>query len=235
VRRTAHEPEVLPPENTLAAFDLARQQGADGVELDVRLDRGDVVVVLHDATLERVTRGRDRRAVERLTYAELSAVELGADARIPRLEDVLTWASRSDLRVNIEIKRDVSRLRELVRRVSALVRDTPDAAERVLLSSFHPGVVLACARLIPHVPSAWLVHARQRWLRSAPGFRYLGASGVHPELALASAKRVLRWRAAGALLNVWTVNDIDEARRLAALGVDGIVTDTPGKVLAALR
>jgi glycerophosphoryl diester phosphodiesterase len=57
---------------------------------------------------------------------------------------------------------------------------------------------------------------------------------VHPERVLATPERVARWKRAGALVNVWTVNDPDEARRLAALGVDAIISDVPGGVLGAL-
>src|SRR6478752_9574719 len=95
-RRNAERPYVLghrgarhaAPENTLRAFELALAEGADGVELDVRLDADERVIVLHDRTLERVTDGSERRDVETLGAHELDRVSLRGE-RVPLLADVL--------------------------------------------------------------------------------------------------------------------------------------------------
>lgn len=242
-RRGAGPPLVLghrgarrrAPENTLAAFELAVREGAAGVELDVRLDADGSVIVLHDRTLARVTGWHDVRDVERVSSPELARIDVGARERAPELRDVLSWAARGGHRVNVELKRDVSSRALLAEGVARQVRALPDPAGTVLLSSFHPGVVRRLASMLPDVPCCWLVHAGQHVLRYAPGWRALGAAGVHPESALARAGRVARWKRAGALVNVWTVNDTDEARRLARAGVDAIITDTPLEVIAALR
>ncbi|MBE7479546.1 MAG: glycerophosphodiester phosphodiesterase [Polyangiaceae bacterium] len=222
------------PENTLPAFQLAVEQGAAGVELDVRLDGDGRVIVLHDRTLERVTSGADSRDVEQLSGRELDAVSLAGGARVPALSEVLDWAVSGGHLLNVELKRDVSERRALVWRVAKLLRAHPAARERVLLSSFDPLFVRALAWLVPEVPSAWLVHAKQRVLSAAPGYRRLGAVGVHPELAIAADARVRRWHAQGALVNVWTVNEPAEARRLAAAGVDALISDVPGAIAKAL-
>jgi glycerophosphoryl diester phosphodiesterase len=112
------------------------------------------------------------------------------------------------------------------------LRALPHPEEVALCSSFHPAIVRAIAAR--GLPAAWLVHAGQRVLKEARGFRLLGAAAVHPERVLATPERVARWKRAGALVNVWTVNDPDEARRLAALGVDAIISDVPARVLGAL-
>jgi len=223
------------PENTLRAFELARREGADGVELDVRLTADRKLVVFHDPTLKRVSDGRDRRAVDSLIYRDLCTLDLGAGERAPLLADVLDWAAAHDQRVNIELKRDTRELGRLVSAVALLLRERGAAGERVLLSSFHPGVVALLARMLPNVPACWLVHARQRILKRAPGWRLLGAAGVHPEWRTATPERIQRWRRAGALIGVWTVNDAAIARRLGADGVDCIISDTPGAILGALR
>ena len=223
------------PENTLRAFELATTQGAAGVELDVRLDGSGRVIVLHDRTLERVTNGDDVRDVEVLDARALDELRLAGDATIPTLDAVLDWAVAGGHLLNVELKRDVGTPRALVWRVAKLLRARAPARELVLLSSFDPLFVRALGWLLPEVPTAWLVHAKQRVLRSAPGFRRLGAVAVHPELALCSDARVRRWRARGALVNVWTVNDPAEARRLAAAGVDAIISDVPGEIVRALK
>src|SRR3954463_11321786 len=80
------------PENTHAAFELSRIEGAAGVELDVRLVKTGQVIVLHDPTLARVTHKIDRRVVEELRWAEATTADVGQGQRVPLLSDVLDWA-----------------------------------------------------------------------------------------------------------------------------------------------
>lgn len=222
------------PENTLAAFELAREEEADGVELDVRLDASGGIVVLHDRTLERVTDGRDRRDVEVVPADELSRIDLGGGARVPALAEVLAWAAERDFLVNVELKHDVSRRARLIAGVVELVRTQKSAGDWLLLSSFHPEIVWRLARRLPDVRVAWLVHKGQRFARHAFGFRLLGAGAVNPEHVLCTPRRIARWHHGGARVNAWTVNDPDRARDLAALGVDAIISDEPGKIRDAL-
>jgi len=221
-------------ENTSAAFDLAMSEGADGVELDVRLDRDGDVVVIHDADLARVTEGRDSRRVEMVGRREIESIDVGGGERVPRLEDVLEWARRYGARVNVELKRDVSRRALFVWKVVRLVRRDPSAGERILISSFDPLLIAATARLLPNVPCGWLVDGRARMPGRSPLERLVGASAVHPHWSLVTKNSIASWQRDGLPVNVWTVNDVDEARRLASLGVDAIITDEPSKILAAL-
>jgi glycerophosphoryl diester phosphodiesterase len=191
--------------------------------------------VIHDLNLERVTAGADRRAVEQVDSQELQRIDVGAGEHPPRLSEVLDWAASTSAKLNVEIKHDGRRTRELVRRVAEEIGKVPQARELVLLSCFHPGVVKRLTRVLPDLPVGWLVHSRQRALRSAPGWRMLGAVAVHPELSLATPVALGRWRRAGALIAVWTVNDPDQARRLASSGVDALISDSPGAVVRALR
>lgn len=223
------------PENTLAAFDLALDEGADGVELDVRLDGDRSVVVLHETDLSRVTGGRDGRSVEDLTGKEVAAIDVGNGQHIPTLANVLAWADRRGARLNVEIKSDVRHASVLVRKVARMVRARAGMSSQILLSSFHPAMVAACARLLPTIATAWLVHQEQRLLRSAPGRRWLGAAAIHPEAALVTRRRVAAWKADGLAVNAWTVNDPALAVRLAEMGVDMLISDAPGRLLGALR
>ncbi|MCA9639555.1 MAG: glycerophosphodiester phosphodiesterase [Polyangiaceae bacterium] len=235
------------PENTLAAFELARDEGADGIELDVRLSGDGNVVVVHDATLERVSQGRDVRRVDQLTRAELDAIDVGDGERVPNLRRVLSFCQEHSLRVNVELKSDLSpdlraqaiqHLR-LVQGCAALVKDLQSPGEFVLFSSFNPLLVAMLRRLVPDVPGAWLVHqgqarmlraVKQRAARSA-----LKLNAVHPQGKVTDAELVSALHAQGSLVNVWTVNDSEDARRLDALGVDALISDCPGQLRQSLN
>lgn len=228
------------PENTHAAFELARIEGAAGVELDVRLAKSGEIVVLHDPTLARVTQGVDRRAVEGLSWPEARQTDVGRGECIPLLSDVLDWAARHDLLVNVEVKSDLKRRRDLLRGVIRLLTSHPHAPRGVVLSSFDPRFVWRLARAVPRVPSAFLFHtkspiARVASLVGAATFSRMGARAVHPEHVLVTQQRMQAWRSRAALVGVWTVNDEARARQLSALGVDYIVSDRPGAIVAALR
>jgi glycerophosphoryl diester phosphodiesterase len=220
------------PENTVAAFDLARQEGADGVELDVRLDGGGRVIVLHDPTLARVTGGAESRHAEDIPSSELGRLDVGKGEHVPLLADVLAWAKEHDQRVNVELKSDVRDRALLLRQVARVVQSLPLPA--LLFSSFHPHFVWWLSRHVPGLPRAWLVHDKQRILKHTPGSHLIGANGVHLEHVLASAERVARLKRTGCLVNAWTVNDPARARQLAQNGVDAIITDVPGEVLSGL-
>jgi glycerophosphoryl diester phosphodiesterase len=226
------------PENTHAAFELALREGAAGIELDVRLVKSGEVVVLHDPTLSRVTKGADRRAVEQLSWAETRKADIGQGERVPLLKDVLDWAETHQQLVNVEVKSDVRRRRDLLRSVIELLTVHPYAARGVLLSSFDPRFIWRLSRALPSIPSAFLFHtkspmARAAALVGAATFSRLGARAVHPEHTLVTEQRMAAWRSKQALVGVWTVNDPARARELAKLGVDYIVSDNPGSIIAA--
>jgi glycerophosphoryl diester phosphodiesterase len=153
---------------------------------------------------------------------------------VPLLADVLAWARTHGQRVNVELKSDVSRPHVLLRNVSRVARASGVGPELVLFSSFNPAFVAALRLLAREFPRAWLIDRGRSFVQRAPGFRLL-ADGVNPHHELVTATRIARWRRRGALLATWTVNDPDEARRVAALGVDSIISDEPGKILSALR
>ncbi|HET9953284.1 MAG TPA: glycerophosphodiester phosphodiesterase family protein [Polyangiaceae bacterium] len=223
------------PENTLAAFELARAEGAAGVELDVRIDAEGTVIVLHDPTLTRVTAGACSAHVEDLKRADWAALDVGKGEKVPLLVDVLDWAKRHDLCVNVEVKADVRNRRRLLSAVVQCLAPRAAESERLLLSCFHPGIVWHLAKHLPDFGVNWLVHDRQPLLGRAPAFRRLGALGVNPQHTLLSVSSVERWKAAGALLCTWTVNSPELALAYDHFGVDVIISDEPGRVLSALR
>jgi glycerophosphoryl diester phosphodiesterase len=222
------------PENTMKAFELALAEGADGVELDVRLDGDGRVIVLHDRTLERVSNGSEKRAAESLRAAEILRVDIGDGERTPLLADVLAWSRERRARVNVELKKDVDRPWTLLDGVVRAVRAGGSAEELLVFSSFQPAFVSALAIALPTYARAWLVHERQRVLRRAPAFRTLGLDGVHPQHTLVTEEAMQRWKRRPALVNTWTVNAPKDVQRVAALGVDAVISDEPGAALRAI-
>jgi glycerophosphoryl diester phosphodiesterase len=220
------------PENTFAAFDLALEEGAEGVELDVRLNASGDVMVCHDTTLERVTEGRDRRSVEGLSSAECKDVRLARGEPLPFLRDVLAWAKRRGACLNVELKMDGRRRPALVRAVAELTSSHAPSGD-ILISSFHPLAVLAHRALAPRVASAWLLESPT--LAELPILAHAGSMALHPKHTLITAARLARWKTRVARVHTWTVNDPNRALELAALGVDCLITDEPGRLRRALE
>lgn len=218
-------------ENTMAAFERARADGADGVELDVRLARDGQLVVFHDDDLRRLA-GRAERIAD-LDGGQIARVELAGGARIPRLDEVLE--ALDPLLVNVEIKPPGWRsAREVVRAVSSCV-ERAAAMDRVLVSSFDAAVVALVRRTTP-LRTGLLFHARQRRpLRRAWLAPILRPHALHPEKVLVDGPAMAGWRRAGYEVNVWTVDDPAEVRRLCRLGVDAIISNDPAAARAAME
>jgi glycerophosphoryl diester phosphodiesterase len=224
--------EDWPPENTLAAFERARSEGAGAVETDVRLCASGEVVAFHDPDLSRMTDGLDGRKVADVELHELLGVRLrGTSHRIPTLASLLAWARRHALPLNVEIKHDVPSRGALAR---AVARQLRGCEVPVLLSSFDPLTLAAMAVLSPFTPRALLTDPRQSYahlLHAAATAPMLAA--LHVERGQASPEAIARWKRRGLDVGVWTVNDPAEARRLVLAGVDLVISDCPGVLVGA--
>lgn len=219
-------------ENTIAAFEAARAAGADGVELDVRLCATGEVVVFHDDDLARLA-GRPGR-VDGLSLSALRDLRLRGDTRIATLDEVFEALGPS-WRINVEIKPvAMPRTAALVAAVLACI-DRHRAREQVLVSSFDP-VILGQVRLrAPGLATGYLFHREQGLpLRRAWPARLLRPAALHPDHGLITRARVRTWHRRGWAVNAWTVDDAMSVRALAALGVDGIITNDPAGARAAL-
>jgi glycerophosphoryl diester phosphodiesterase len=225
-------------ENTLTAFKLAREHGADGVELDVWRCASGEVVVFHDETLARLG-GRDERVTE-LPLVALRETTLRGGESIPTLDEVLETLGGGAL-VNVELKtagggdgEGLGLGLELGPAVAEVIARHA-AAARVIVSSFNP-IALARFRVgAPHVATGLLFHAGQAApLRGAWARHVLRPVAVHPDRHLCARESVARWRREGYAVNVWTVDGEREVKRVAGLGVDGLITNDPGKTRAWL-
>jgi glycerophosphoryl diester phosphodiesterase len=221
------------PENTMAAFELAVAAGADGIELDVRLCRSGELVVCHDVDLARLTDGRDTRKVADLDRGELAGVDIGGGQGVPLLAEVLAWAERRGLRVNVEMKRDVPDRRAVVRETARLLEGAP--LPPVIVSSFDPWMLAYLSWRRPSLLLGYLFASDQTLTRSGWAARVIHVGAIHPERTEIDGARFRAWQKRGRIINVWTVNEVAEARALAAMGVDAIITDVPRRIGEAVR
>jgi glycerophosphoryl diester phosphodiesterase len=222
------------PENTLEAFSAALQQGADGVELDVRWSSDQEPVIIHDPTLERYTAGKDRRCVSDVTAQQLR--QLGPPhGPLPSLLSALKWAAANGAYLNVELKHGKIPRARLVRSVLELVRETPKLLPRLLISSFDPRLVRAIRRAHPSITTGWLIETPGFTPARLARWKLMGAPAIHPHWQVVSEAWLSPWRRAGALVVVWTVNDPRQASLLAAQGVRAIITDDVVRVLDGLK
>ena len=235
-RRTKQRPRVWAhrgdsahaPENTLAAFDKARAAGADGIELDVRLDRDGTVVVFHDDTLERLANRPGK--LSDLGGRERAALRVGGEP-VPTLEQVLRELGELDCNVEIKSERP-GRSGALVIKTADVIRHS-GRADQIIVSSFDPVALVQMHRALPDIACAYLFHNQQPLpFRKGWVGHVTGATALHPEHVLCTAERVAAWHRAGFPINTWTVDDAAELRRLDALGIDGVFCNDPSHALA---
>ena len=203
------------PENTLEAFRLAREFGADWVELDVRRTADGVAIVHHDAHLA------DGRRIGHLHADDLPDYA-------PSLAEALEACD--GLGVHLEIKNlpddpDYDSDHLVADAVAGLIAAYlgPD---RALVSSFNVDAADAVRAVDPTIPTALncgIVAPSQAVARAIAH----NMAAVHPFDAMCDAGFVRRAHDAGLAVNVWTINDPSRMSELLAMGVDGIVTDVP--------
>jgi glycerophosphoryl diester phosphodiesterase len=230
----------LAPENTLAAFRVGAGHGFRAFECDVKLSADGVPFLLHDATLERTTSGRGPAAA--LSWSELSRLDAGgwhsrayAGEPIASFAAVARFCLRNAFALNVEIKPSPGVERETGRAVAAMAAALwASAAPPPLLSSFRPDALEGARDGASALPRALLLDSlRSGWLDEA---RALGCVAIVLQYTLIDAAVLATLRGAGLRVCVYTVNDPAEARRLDALGIDGIdgiVTDAVDRLSPA--
>ncbi len=222
------------PENTLAAFHLAHQMGADGVECDVQFTRDREVVVLHDSTLRR-TAGVDARLCD-LTLAQLKALDNSCGMaeyrgeRVPTLSELLQLAKNEDFEVNIELKTNFDEPCGLEEAVMAIVSDC-GMDERVIYSGNNHISLVHMKQINPK--SECNLGFYQKCYREWDYAIMLGCDGVHPDYRFVNQAYVDACRRAGILCRVWSPDEPEDIRRMMLLGVD-VLTNKPD-VAAAVR
>jgi len=217
------------PENSLKAFRLAGEMGADWVELDIHLTADEQIVVIHDATYP------DGRL----------AWHTPADDRPPGiclLAEALEVCASAHMSVNIEIKAlpgepDADSGPRLVEVLLAFLGDPARAnhsPDQLLITSFWPPTI-DDVRSNSVIPTGWLTLDTTEPTMSAERLRTKGHVAINPWDPLITPELVTAAHASGLTINAWTVNDPGRMQELAQWGVDGIITDAPDVARAALQ
>jgi glycerophosphoryl diester phosphodiesterase len=223
------------PENTLAAFRKAVALGATFIETDLQLSRDAHFVAIHDATVNRTTNGQG--VVHDMTLAELRKLDAGswfgsefAGERIPTLEEVLEFSKKNDVVFYLEIKPAGTWGGD-----HALIGALRESGEipRAVVISFDPSIVMSLRKIEPTLMTGLLYDGQlENPLEKAVaiGARQLAVRGdlVTPAMLTEARKKDLQ-------VVCWTVNHSAHMRMLAAAGVDGIMSDYPDRLVAAVR
>ena len=212
-------------ENTLASFEIALSQGADGIELDDHATRDGTVVVHHDPAIEHVSGpARPPRAIASMTDVELALVRFADGQGVPTLDAVLTLVGRQAT-VYVEVK-----ALSIEAQVASVLSRHPSV--RAAVHSFDHRVAVAVRDVRPPTAIGLLSASYPVLMASCVTDASADAMWQHYELIDGALVRDTHQR--GARLIAWTVNDPAAARALVEMGVDGICTDVPGLMREAL-
>jgi len=236
----------LAPENTLAAFRMALDLGADGTEMDLQLTRDGVVVVIHDDTVDRTTDGRGR--IGDLTLTEIKRLDAGAKfgpafrgERIPTLReliDLVKTSGKDRFRLNLEIKFAEGREgqpADLEERVLADLTETNFLGRVITQSFYHPSAA-KMKRLAPGVPAGLLVGQKRQPGDPVAAVRDHRVDYYAPHYSLVTPELLRTLHQAGIPVVTWTVNDPADMRRLMSIGLgslpgDGMISDYPDRLV----
>jgi glycerophosphoryl diester phosphodiesterase len=241
----------LGPENTLYTYQLAVNLGVDVLEMDVHRTKDGQLVVLHDSTVDRTTNGTG--PVDQFTLVEIKKLDAayhwspdsgkayplrGRGITIPALSEV--FKAFPGTHINIEIKDpDPTELHELC----SLIHEY-DMNRNVMIASFDSGTLRKFRSVCPGIATsagaseAMLFYALQKiHLESlySPAALALQVPQSYGDLRVVTKRFVEAAHACNLKVHVWTVNDVDDMKSLLQLGVDGIMTDYPRRLLEATR
>lgn len=239
------------PENTIAAFQRAVDLGVEYIELDVQAAEDGQIMVIHDATIERTTNGLG--GVSAYSLAALQQLDAGyrfspddgktlpfraSDVIIPSLKEVLS--SFPNLKFTVEIKQLEPSIEE---QVIAVVRDC-GKADDVSLASEHDAVLVLVRELAPDIPTNLGYNEVADFIQRVatdqlqgyqPPGQALQIPPKYQDISLVTEQTVAAAHQLGLEIHVWTINDPHEMNSLLDLGVDGVMSDFPGRLLEVVK
>jgi len=226
------------PENTLRSFQEALKLPIDAIELDVRRTKDEVLIVIHDETVDRTTDGKGR--VRDLMWKEIQKLDAGswkgekfAGEGIPRLEEALELiGGQKGVFLEIKEPETTEQVIETLRRF--------DALSWVKIGSFHPQAVAMSKKLAPEISASLIGSAKvgasdENFAAFVSEALRCGANSITVNYAGLSPERIFRCHQRCIFVGTWTVNDADLAKRMIRMGVDAIASDFPDIILSVLE
>ena len=214
-------------ENTLDAFKLAAEMGADGIEIDVHITKDGEIVVAHDFETDRVA--LQSGSIPQMTLKELRemnfAAHKGGSAKIPTLAETLDFLKPTKLGLNIEIKAGPVVYEGIEGRLLEMAANW-GMEDRIIYSSFNHYHMKAIKLLSPSAKVGLLYNSAlyEPWRYAS----YVGADAIHPLYVTLLAPGVVPGcHGENIAVNPWTVDNPEHIKMLCALGVDNIITNVP--------
>ncbi|WP_079530203.1 glycerophosphodiester phosphodiesterase [Halobacillus hunanensis] len=219
----------LAPENTMPAYEIASESGADGLEIDVQLTKDNIPVLIHDENVRRTTNGTG--FVQDYTYDEIKRLDAGSwfsskfsDCSIVTLDYFLRWFKNQSMKLNVELKTNVIEYKD----IEQMVYDRLSfhrMLEHTVISSFNLSSVEKVTAIDPNVQTAFLTSTKRRHL---PKFAHThGASSLHVKYRMLDKNLVKQCHHHRMPLRVYTVNRPSWMTKCFKLGCEGIFTDVP--------
>jgi glycerophosphoryl diester phosphodiesterase len=227
------------PENTLAAFQQAIEVGSDFIELDVRFSKDGHPVIFHDDTLERTTNGKGK--VADFSLLELKRLDAGSwfggsfsGEKIPTLREVLGLA-RGRILVNIELKKGDQGRYTMIDLADRTLEEIQRAGmeAQVLVSSFDAGAIERVRKNSPTVAVAFITGSP--WLSAREAFGGKLPPFLNPRKSTLNERNLAKAHQEGVKIVVWTIDTEEEMEKFISMGVDGIITNHPDRLIRVLE
>ncbi|VBB05432.1 Hypothetical protein LUCI_0641 [Lucifera butyrica] len=224
------------PENTMAAFRMALECRADGIELDVQATKDGELVICHDHTIDRTSNGSGW--LRNFTLAELKTLDFGAwfsprfaGETIPTFAEFFSWYVTTPLLLNIEIKNGPAVYGGIEEKIVTIMKRLAppgfDLYNRIIISSFYHPSLVAVKKLDNRLKTGVLFESRPVDVLSL--IRQTGADYLHPHWHYLDCDWVATAHNAGIGVNSYTVNEAAAFTAARQAQVDGIFSDYPDR------
>jgi glycerophosphoryl diester phosphodiesterase len=204
------------PENTMLAFRKAIEIGAGGIELDVHETNDGQLVVMHDGDVKRTTNGQG--FISKMSWEQIQKLDAGKGEHPPLLEDVIVLCKEHGTFLNIEIK-----ARDIQEKVANLVTKH-GYADHVLVSSFMHDQLSRVKKVAPGIKIAALIPDLAPKILMSVAAKLTAIDAINPAHKGCTPAFMESAKKKGLAVYAWTVDDVNDAKKLASLGVAGIIT-----------
>ena len=213
-------------ENTIPSIDKAISFGVDAVEVDVFLCKSGELVVFHDENLSRLT--NSNAFIELLTLDSIKKIEVFNNHKIPTLNEVIKFINNR-IHLNIELK-GINTAKPTYKLLKSIFSNKKQLIEKISISSFNWNELEIIYDLDKDIQTAVLVEERPVEMAINQA-KKINAKAINIDFKLLNKKIVNKIKSENLIINAWTVNEINQIERMINLGVDGIITDFPDRVI----